>query len=83
MFNLEKEECCFNTTEQLLYNIWQELKILNGNETEIEKPVEQALEDTTDTEDTKDKQIPCKACGGTHENMGAMLACCRKNKKNK
>jgi hypothetical protein len=100
MFHLEKDECSFSTTDQLLYNIWQELKELKtllNKQDGLENTVLQALEDInitateesteadkkhgTDREEEK-KLIPCKACGGTHETKGAMLACCRKAAKN-
>jgi len=64
--NFEKSHCV--TIEQrLLYNIQELLKeFLNC----FNKPNEGH---------EKSKTINCKACGGTHNNMGEMLACCRKH----
>lgn len=64
-----KREDFYGDTDKLLFDILQELKILNGKNV-----VKQEVEE-------ENKQYPCKACGGAHENKGQMLACARKKKK--
>lgn len=67
-------EDCYLLEEKLLFDILQELKTLNAKLSPEIKKVK-----------TENKavpsSVPCKYCGGTHENTGQMLACARKKKK--
>jgi hypothetical protein len=66
-----KREDLFDNVERLLFDILQELKKMNsGKEPEIKEEI-----------NVVSSGVPCKYCGGTHENKGQMLACARKLKK--
>ena len=71
LFIVEKSHCV--TTEQKL--LWNIKEILIKKES----PLIIQQEATKEVKETK--KINCKGCGGTHDNMGAMLACCRNKKK--
>jgi hypothetical protein len=74
MFDI-KESDHFDTTEKLLFNIWQELRILNGAK---KAPAKQIPAKKLLTKPQSDSE-KCKYCGGTHENKGQFLACARKH----
>lgn len=70
MFDIQPDSR-MDTTEMLLYNIWQELKQLNTLKTEL------TLEEKPKIKQEK----PCKYCGEIHDNAGQRMACARKHKK--
>ena len=55
----------YGDTDKLLFDILQELKKLNGGKAKA----------------TEAAGIPCKYCGGTHENKGQIMACAKKKKR--
>ena len=82
MFNIKKDGR-FDTTEMLLWNIWQELKVLN--KTEVIETVEAVEAVETVVETVEEKEIieenlqekpksKCKKCGIEFENKGQFLA---------
>jgi hypothetical protein len=75
MFDV-KPDSRMTMSEQLLYNIWQEIKFINKNSSQrtIEKP-------TTFQEENKEELYLCKKCDFKTENKGVYLAHCRKHKK--
>ena len=62
-----KRDDLYGDTDKLLFDILQELKLLNSKLEVENKAVPSS--------------VPCKYCGGTHENTGQMLACARRKKK--
>ena len=81
-----KHEDCYTTEEKLLFEILQELKELNSKfETSPEIKKTETKPEIKAEIKTEYKAVPsgvpCKYCGGTHENKGQMLACARKRKK--
>lgn len=73
-----KRENMIDTQEMLLFDILQELRILNKHENE-NNDVQTELEDTK--KEAPKKKIICKTCGTEYNNIGEMLVCARKHKK--
>lgn len=72
MFDIQQDSR-MDTTEQLLYNIWQELKRLNTSQ-EVTEP--------QTTENVKHEYVcKVKGCGFKTESKGVYLAHCKKHKK--
>lgn len=73
MFDI-KQDSRMDTTEQLLFNIWQELKRLNTLHEGTEKPY---------TTENKIHEYLCKieGCSFKTENRGIYLAHCKNHKK--
>lgn len=65
-----KREDLYGDTDKLLFDILQELKKLNGGKPEVKAAGLTA-------------GIPCKYCGGVHENKGQVMACAKKLKRKK
>jgi hypothetical protein len=57
-------------TDTLLFDIYDELRKLNEKLTPIKE--ESKAVPTS---------VPCKYCGGTHDNKGQLMACARKSKR--
>jgi hypothetical protein len=71
MFDI-KPRSNMSVTEQLLFNIWQELKELNSKK-ENNEVIDKAVE-------KKESKFKCKTCGTEHENKGSLLMCYKKHK---
>jgi hypothetical protein len=79
-----KRENCLDNTEVLLFEILQELKNISSKleEKQASKmPILDTKKEVVANDKQEDKKVNCKACGGTHKNVGEMLACSRKMKK--
>lgn len=75
MFDIKKE-ANFSREERLLYNIWQELVMLNSKQ---EKQKVEVI--PIENENKAKTSYKCKVCGTEHENKGQLLACAKKHKK--